>query len=123
MISYNLLTNSDGTQRTNYPAGDYTTPLNLPAPTGVSLTDISFDRMTLNWSYPSSGTDATGFIIQMWQVGVSNSWTDIPAPNPLPELADRQAIQTGLTQNTQYKFRIAAINGTAQGSFIQAWIQ
>ena len=122
-ISYNLVTNVDGTQRTNYPLGDYAPPLNLPAPTNPALGGIDIDRMTLSWSYPTTGTDATGFLIQMWQVGVSSSWTDVPAPNPTPTVESRTAQQTGLTPDTEYKFRIAATNGPIVGTFIEAWIE
>jgi len=121
-ISYNLVTNVDGTQRTNYPSGDYVPPLNLPAPTNPALTEIGNNQMTLNWSYPAAGTDATGFLIQMWQVGTSASWTDVPAPNPTPTAEARTAQQTGLASDTEYKFRIAATNGLIVGTFIEAWI-
>jgi hypothetical protein len=122
-ISYNLIPNSDGTQRTNYPLGDYAPLLNLPAPTNPTLTGIGNTQMVLNWTYPSSGTDADGFVIQMWQVGLSTSWTDVPAPNPTPPLGARTAQQTGLTSDTEYKFRIAAKNGGTAGSFIEAWTE
>jgi hypothetical protein len=120
-ITYNLTPNSDGTQRTNYPLGDYVPPLNLPAPTNPALVSIGNTQMTLTWSYPD-GTDADAFLIQMWQVGVSNSWTDVPAPNPTPDATARSAVQSGLTPNTEYKFRIAATSGAVTGSFIEAWI-
>jgi hypothetical protein len=120
-IVYTLIPNADGTQRTNYPNGDYAPALNLPPPTNPTLTNIGTTQMTLGWSYPSSGTDADGFLIQMWQVGTSASWTDIPAPNPTPPVGARTAQQTGLTPDTEYKFRIAATNGLVAGSFIEAW--
>ena len=120
-ISYNLIPNSDGSQWTNYPSGD--APVNnLPVPTNLNITNIQTNQMTLNWTFPSSGTSADGFIIQMWEEGVSTSWTTKPAPNPTPSLVARSAIQVGLKPSTNYGWRIASKNGVVTGTFLESWL-
>jgi hypothetical protein len=116
-IVYTLIPNADGTQRTNYPNGDYTPPLNLPAPTMTTASNITQSSMQVAWSYPTSGTDADGFVLQRWIVGTSTSWTSHPATNPTPAVQARTATETGLPSGTTIRFRIAAKSGDVRGAF------
>jgi hypothetical protein len=106
-IVYTLIPNADGTQRTNYPDGDYAPPLYLPAPTNTRLYQITTDSMRLQWDYPSSGTDATGFEIQRWVTGVSTQWDAAGTVGPTV----RQSAQGGLPETTLVRFRVRAFNG------------
>ena len=99
-IVYNLVPNIDGTQRTNYPAGDFVSEFNLPAPVITGIDNITHNSMRVNWSYPTTGTDADGFVLQRWITGVSTSWTSNPATNPTPSLAVRSSTEMGLPVNT-----------------------
>jgi len=120
-INYVLVTNADGTQRTNYPNGDYTpeVPIVLPPPTwpATPVTNITPASMTVTWSYPTSGTDADGFILQRYVTGVSTSWTSHPATNPTPNKVARSSVETGLPANTLVRFRIAASKGNVRSEF------
>jgi hypothetical protein len=116
-IVYTLIPNADGTQRTNYPNGDYTPPLNLPAPTMTTASNITQSSMQVAWSYPTSGTDADGFVLQRWIVGTSTSWTSHPATDPTPAVQARTATETGLPSGTTIRFRIAAKSGDVRGAF------
>jgi hypothetical protein len=121
-IVYTLVPNADGTQRTNYPNGDYVPALNLPVPQNVTISNVLSNSMRVNWTMPSGVGDADGFIIQMWQDGVSTTWTDVSAPVPTVSAGARSVTQTGLLPGTRYGWRIAAKNGPLIGTFVEQWI-
>jgi hypothetical protein len=120
-IEYVLLPNVDGTQRTNYPDGDYEpeVPIVLPPPSweATPITNITQNSMTVNWVYPSSGTDADGFILQRYITGVSTSWTSHPATNPTPAIGARSSVEQGLPHSTLVRFRLAAKSGDVMSEF------
>ena len=105
-IDYSLIPNADNTQRTNYPDGDYTPPVYLPAPLNPRLDQITSGSMRLQWDYPSSGTDAAGFEIQRWVTGVSTQWD--PAGTVGPTV--RTSTQSGLPAETLVRFRLRAFS-------------
>ena len=120
-IEYVLLPNVDGTQRTNYPDGDYEpeVPIVLPPPSWAAtpITNITQNSMTVSWVYPSSGTDADGFILQRYITGVSTSWTSHPATNPTPAIGARSSVEQGLPHSTLVRFRLAAKSGNVVSEF------
>jgi len=122
-IEYVLLPNVDGTQRTNYPDGDYEpeVPIVLPPPSWAAtpITNITQSGMTVNWVYPSSGTDADGFILQRYITGVSTSWTSHPATNPTPAIGARSSVEQGLPHSTLVRFRLAAKSGDVVSEFAE----
>ena len=83
--------------------------LSLTSPAG----EDAFDEIDLSWSVGLSGSQAvTGYHIQKSTNG--SSWSDI--------VADTSSVATtytatGLSQNTQYWFRVAAINPVGEGDY------
>ena len=119
MISYILKPNSDGTQRTNYPDGDYTPGFNLPPPQWYPITNITQNSMTVNWIFTTQPNDADGFILQRYLVNISTSWTSHPATNPTPSIDARSSVEQGLPADTTVLFRIASKVGDVVGEFAE----
>jgi hypothetical protein len=85
----------------------------------TSADNITQSSVRINWTYPSSGTDADGFVLQRWIIGTSTSWTSHPPTNPTPSLQARFVTESNLPSATFVRFRIAAKSGNVVSEFAE----
>lgn len=85
-----------------------------PAPTGLAGTG-SDGQVALSWTAPTgvlAQTPVTDYIVQFSSDGGTNWATFADGTS-----TDTTATVTGLTNDTEYRFRVAAVNGVGTGSF------
>ena len=86
-----------------------------PGPPGIPHSvETSTDSITLSWTKPRSdgGSPVTGYVLEKRKFG-DDKWTR--ATNvTIPDLTYRV---TGLQENNQYEFRVAACNAAGQGAW------
>lgn len=85
-----------------------------PAPTGLAGT-AGDAEVSLSWTAPTgvlAQTPITDYIVQYSSDGGSNWATFADGTS-----TDTTATVTGLTNDTEYTFRVAAVNGVGTGSF------
>ena len=102
-ITYTLAVAVDGNKRTNDPNGLFTPTLNLPTPTNIRITNTEYTTITLEWDLDDP-FDSDRIEIQMATGSGSTNFG--PAPTSALDIAARSVIQSPLTQNTTYRFRI-----------------
>ena len=111
-------TNSYGTSNASSASNSITTA-NVPgAPTSVSASDPGTDGYALvSWSAPASngGSAITDYIVQ-YSSNNGSTWTTFSDGTS----TSTSATVTGLTLNTAYVFRVAAINIVGTGSYSTA---
>ncbi|UYV65935.1 unc-22 [Cordylochernes scorpioides] len=80
-------------------------------PDAVETTESS---ITLSWTKPrqDGGSAITGYILERRKAG-EDKWTKV-TPSPVPDLTCKAI---GLVENTEYEFRVAAINAAGQGPY------
>lgn len=86
-----------------------------PGPPGIPHSvETNTDSITLSWTKPRSdgGSPITGYVLEKRKIG-DDKWTR--ATNvTIPGLTYRV---TGLQENCEYEFRVAACNAAGQGSW------
>ena len=95
------------------PTLDTLNPLGAPgAPDSLATSGITLTEATLEWGEPlNGGAVITDYIINYRIVG-AGSWTEI---DTLSTSTDYDL--SSLTEDTDYEFRIAAVNGNGQGEW------
>ena len=89
-------------------------PTDVPgAPRAPQISKVTESTMTLSWSEPSSdgGSMVTGYHIERKDAR-SLRWTQITR-EPVDDLTYRV---TGLTEGTDYEFRVCAVNKAGVGA-------
>jgi Fibronectin type III domain len=111
-------TNSYGTSNASSASNSITTA-NVPgAPTSVTVTDPGTDGYaTVSWTAPASngGSAITDYIVQ-YSSNSGSTWTTFSDGTS----TSTSAIVTGLTLDTAYIFRVAAVNVIGTGSYSTA---
>lgn len=79
-------------------------PLTCPRPTGIALTDVSTETLTVGWT----------------AVGEESAWSVRLNGGEWQEVTDNPYTFTGLTANTAYSFDIRAICGSGDTSLVQS---
>ena len=88
--------------RNSPPAGPYLPPA---IPSGLRATQGN-QRVTLSWDNPSDSS-ITGYEYQYRAGGSWSAWTDIAGSTRVTTSFDK----TGLTNGTEYRFKLRAVNG------------
>ena len=88
--------------RNSPPAGPYLPPA---IPSGLKATSGN-QRVTLTWDNPSDSS-ITGYEYQYRAGGSWSAWTDIAGSTRVTTSFDK----TGLTNGTEYRFKLRAVNG------------
>lgn len=85
------------------------------APTGVFVTLVTDKGLTVFWQ--DNSTNETGFVVQMESPAGQGNWTNATGgANPTAK-NQTSFVATGLTPNTQYRFRVAATNSAGTSAY------
>ena len=96
-------------------AADSRWDLFLPAaPTGV-IVSAGNAQVTVSWTAPSPTVPVTDYVVQ-YSSNSGSSWTTFTDGTSTAT----SAVVTGLTNQTSYVFRVAAVNGVGTGSYSTA---
>jgi glucose/arabinose dehydrogenase/fibronectin type 3 domain-containing protein len=82
-------------------APDTTAP---SAPTGLTATAISTTRIDLGWTASTDNVGVTGYRVERCQGSGCTSWAQVATPTTT------SYSDTGLTQNTTYRYRVRAVD-------------
>lgn len=99
------------------PSDPTESPFSPPGPPGEPRAiDSSPDSITLSWTKPQKdgGSPVTGYVLEKKLAGDPN-WTKVPG-----NITDHTFKVTGLKENQEYEFRVAAVNSAGQGQFSSA---
>jgi hypothetical protein len=108
-------TNSYGTSNASSASNSITTPSAPGAPTSVTVSDPGTDGYALvSWTAPGSngGSAITDYVVQ-YSSNSGSSWSTFSDGTS----TTTSATVTGLTLNTAYIFRVAAVNAIGTGSY------
>jgi len=111
-------TNSYGTSNASAASNSITTATTPGAPTSVTVTDPGTDGYAaVSWTAPASngGSAITDYVIQ-YSSNSGSSWTTFSDGTS----TSTSATVTGLTLDTAYIFRVAAVNVIGTGSYSTA---
>lgn len=100
----------NGSNYSSYTNEANTTTLTLNAPSGLIVSAVSYTQLTLAWT--DNSNDETGFAIER-KIGSGGTYSRIytTAANAT------SYTNTGLTQGTEYYYRIQAVSGTNYSSY------
>jgi len=86
-------------------------------PTSLAAGTPTATTMPLTWSAPvdDGGETVTDYVVQ-YKLSTASTWTTF-SDGVSPTAG---ATVTGLTANTSYDFRVAAVNGVGQGAYTDA---
>lgn len=101
-------------------AGPFTTPSAPSAPAAPTGT-AGNEQVTLTWKAPANGgSPITGYLVQQ-RVSGTATWFAVTAPScPQPFTTGLSCVIDGLTNNTGYVFRVAAVNAVGTGTWSAA---
>ncbi|XP_010785474.1 serine/arginine repetitive matrix protein 2-like [Notothenia coriiceps] len=88
-------------------------PYNVPGPCEAPLvTNVTCDRMTVSWKEPADDgkSPIVGYMLEKKEAKDLN-WTKLGRKI----LTERSIEYTGLTEGTEYEFRVSAVNEAGQG--------
>ena len=110
--TYVLNVNADGSQHTDYPAGDKEeNEVVVDPPTNVTASNPTTSTVDISWAYTGSGH--TGFIVDQYRGG--GPWTTVATLSATARFFQA----TGLPGNTQVGHRVRA----ESGGILSAWSQ
>lgn len=95
----------------------YCTAATPGKPTGpLGISDVSKNNCRLRWKPPldTGGARIKGYVVEKREVG-KPYWT--PAGS---DCRDTECDVTGLVENKEYEFRVAAVNENGQGDWLNA---
>ncbi len=90
------------------------TPQN--APTNLTLSVWSLGGIKLDWTAPAGGGGITGYRVQR-RPGAGGAWVTVVADTGS---TNTTYTNTGLTENTEYEYQVAAINQAGVGPYSTA---
>ena len=91
---------------------------NAPMSVTAAVDDTVITKINVSWGTPADngGSEVTGYMVQRGTMSSDGtmSWTDV---SPAHRGTDMTYMDTGLTPNTKYYYRVAAVNAAGTGEY------